>query len=224
MGRPHGSVRCPTPSLPAGLLQPGDKRSVVRRPGRDAGVMAPSMTRRLAAALLVWLALVPGPAAASPAGGGPSTSDGPLTADTDPPPALRTAARPLHPTEPSGPLEALPPSGRRSATPGWSVSARPPTVPTTSSPSGIVPSGTWSSERASAPSSWRPAVLEAHRSTGARPDHHPLTGRGDPVPIMSEEFRNAYLLLHSQEYLDMIRRMRAHDVPHPDLLPVVTAL
>lgn len=63
---------------------------------------------------------------------------------------------------------------------------------------------------------FRSFVLEADWSTGARFDHYLLTGRGDPARIMSEEFQNAHLLPHSQEYLDMIRWMRAYDVAHPD--------
>ncbi|MGW4027607.1 erythromycin esterase family protein, partial [Streptomyces sp. NPDC005009] len=63
---------------------------------------------------------------------------------------------------------------------------------------------------------FRSFVLEAPWSAGLRLDDHLLTGRGDPARIMSEEFRDAFLLLHSQEYLDMIRWMRAYNVAHPD--------
>ncbi|MFD7704821.1 erythromycin esterase family protein [Streptomyces caelestis] len=63
---------------------------------------------------------------------------------------------------------------------------------------------------------FRSFVLEANWSAGARLDDYLLTGRGDPARIMSEEFQNAHLLLHSQGYLDMVRWMRAYNVAHPD--------
>lgn len=62
---------------------------------------------------------------------------------------------------------------------------------------------------------FRALALEANWSTGMRLDDYLRTGRGDPVRIMSEEFQNAHLLLHSQDYLDMIRWMRAYDIAHP---------
>ncbi|MGW5974617.1 erythromycin esterase family protein [Streptomyces sp. NPDC055186] len=65
--------------------------------------------------------------------------------------------------------------------------------------------------------SFRSFAPEAGWSTGARLDHRLLTGRGDPARIMSEEFQNAHLLPHSQEYPAMIRRMRACDVAHPEI-------
>ncbi len=46
-------------------------------------------------------------------------------------------------------------------------------------------------------------------------DAYLRTGCGDPVRIMAEEFQDAHLLLHSQEYLDMLRWMRAYNVEHP---------
>ncbi|CAL9342982.1 hypothetical protein SUDANB176_00309 [Streptomyces sp. enrichment culture] len=63
---------------------------------------------------------------------------------------------------------------------------------------------------------FRSFVLEADWSAGVRLDHYLPTGCGDPAQITSEEFQNDFLLLHSQEYLDMIRWMRAYDVAHPD--------
>jgi hypothetical protein len=50
--------------------------------------MTPSVTRRLAGALLLWLAVVPGVLAASPAGGGFGASGGSVPTVDDPlPPA-----------------------------------------------------------------------------------------------------------------------------------------
>ncbi len=62
---------------------------------------------------------------------------------------------------------------------------------------------------------FRSFVLEANWSAGARLDAYLRTGCGDPVRIMAEEFQDAHLLLHSQEYLDMLRWMRAYNVEHP---------
>ncbi|MFF8103259.1 erythromycin esterase family protein, partial [Streptomyces sp. NPDC016640] len=73
--------------------------------------MASHLTRRLAAALLVWLTAVPGTAAAVPAGGDTGAGDGPLTSVGDALSALEEAARPLRTTEASGPLEDLRPFG-----------------------------------------------------------------------------------------------------------------
>ncbi|MFF8103627.1 erythromycin esterase family protein, partial [Streptomyces sp. NPDC016640] len=69
------------------------------------------MTRRLAAALLLWLAVAPATASASPAGGGPGGPGGTVTSAEDVLPALEEAARPLRTTEASGPLEDLRPFG-----------------------------------------------------------------------------------------------------------------
>ncbi|GAA3502711.1 hypothetical protein GCM10019016_098200 [Streptomyces prasinosporus] len=173
--------------------------------------MAPPMTRRLAAALLVWLVVVPGTVAAVPAGGGPGTSDGTPTAADDVLSALEEAARPLGTTEPSGPFEDLRPFGDAV---GDAVMV------------GVGEAAHGSHDFVAfrhrvfrylvERRGFRSFVLEANWSAGARLDAYLLTGRGDPVRIMSEEFQNAFLLLHSQDYLDMIRWMRAYNVAHPD--------
>ncbi|MFH8974309.1 erythromycin esterase family protein [Streptomyces sp. NPDC017890] len=173
--------------------------------------MAPSMTRRLAVALLVCLAVVPGTVAAVPVGGGSGTSGEPPTSTGDPLTALEEAARPLRTTEPSGPLEDLRPFGEAV---GDAVVV------------GIGEAAHGSHDFVTfrhralrylvEEKGFRSFVLEANWSAGLRLDDYLLTGRGDPVRIMSEEFRNAFLLLHSQEYLDMIRWMRAYNVAHPD--------
>ncbi|CAL9330040.1 hypothetical protein SUDANB145_00047 [Streptomyces sp. enrichment culture] len=170
--------------------------------------MAPFLTRRLTAALLVWLAVLPGTAVA---GGGSGEAGGSPTAAGDPLPALAEAARPLRTTDPSGPYEDLRPFGTAV---GDAVLV------------GVGEAAHGSRDFAALrhrvfrylveEKGFRSFVLEANWSAGARLDHYLLTGRGDPVRIMSEEFQNAFLLLHSQEYLDMIRWMRAYNVAHPD--------
>lgn len=174
--------------------------------------MAPTTSRRLAAALLVWLAAVPGTAAALPAGGGAGASEGssPSTTADDPLPALEKAARPLRTTGPTGPSADLRALGR--ATGDAAVV-------------GIGEAAHGSRDFVTLrhrvlrylveEKGFRSFVLEANWSAGLRLDDYLLTGRGDPARIMSEEFQNAYLLLHSQEYLDMIRWMRAYNVDHP---------
>ncbi|MGC9499987.1 erythromycin esterase family protein [Streptomyces sp. WG7] len=173
--------------------------------------MAPLISRRLAVALLVWLAVVPGTVAAVPAGGGPGASDGSPTPTGDPLQALEEAARPLRTTEPSGAVEDLRPFGEAV---GDAVVV------------GIGEAAHGSHDFVTfrhrvlrylvEEKGFRSFVLEANWSAGLRLDDYLLTGRGDPVRIMSEEFRNAFLLLHSQEYLDLIRWMRAYNVAHPD--------
>lgn len=173
--------------------------------------MAPFMTRRPAAALLVWLAVVPGTAVAVPAGGDTGAPDGSPTAAGDVLSPLEEAARPLRTTEPSGPFEDLHPFGKAV---GDAVVV------------GIGEAAHGSHDFVTfrhralrylvEEKGFRSFVLEANWSAGLRLDDYLLTGRGDPVRIMSEEFRNAFLLLHSQEYLDMIRWMRAYNVAHPD--------
>ncbi|MFD5776630.1 erythromycin esterase family protein [Streptomyces fungicidicus] len=177
--------------------------------------MAPSLSRRPAAALLVWTALMCGTVAAVPAGGDPGASDRSPTAAGDAlpspaPPALEKAARPLRTIEPTGPFEDLRPFGRAV---GDAVVV------------GIGEAAHGSHDFVAfrhrvlrylvEEKGFRSFVLEANWSAGARLDDHLLTGRGDPARIMSEEFQDAYLLLHSQEYLDMIRWMRAYNVAHP---------
>ncbi|GAA2264596.1 hypothetical protein GCM10010415_30770 [Streptomyces atrovirens] len=173
--------------------------------------MTPSASRRLAVALLVWLTVVPGTVALSPAGGGSAVSGGPVPAGDDPLPALEKAARPLRTVEPSGPFEDLRAFGKAV---GDAVVV------------GIGEAAHGSHDFVTfrhrvlrylvEEKGFRSFVLEANWSAGARLDHYLLTGRGDPARIMSEEFQNAFVLLHSQEYLDMIRWMRAYNVAHPD--------
>ncbi|EFL41182.1 conserved hypothetical protein [Streptomyces griseoflavus Tu4000] len=156
-----------------------------------------------------------GTVAAVPAGGDPGASDRPPTAAGDAlpspaPPALEKAARPLRTIEPTGPFEDLRPFGRAV---GDAVVV------------GIGEAAHGSHDFVAfrhrvlrylvEEKGFRSFVLEANWSAGARLDDHLLTGRGDPARIMSEEFQDAYLLLHSQEYLDMIRWMRAYNVAHP---------
>ncbi|MFF6812148.1 erythromycin esterase family protein [Streptomyces sp. NPDC012403] len=174
--------------------------------------MTPFITRRLAAALLVWLTVGPGTAVAAPAGGDPGASDGPRTTIADDASSpLEVAARPLRTTEPSGPFEDLRPFGESV---GDAVVV------------GIGEAAHGSHDFVTfrhralrylvEEKGFRSFVLEANWSAGLRLDDYLLTGRGDPARIMAEEFRNAFLLLHSQEYLDMIRWMRAYNVAHPD--------
>ncbi|MGC0377075.1 erythromycin esterase family protein [Streptomyces sp. SAI-229] len=174
--------------------------------------MTSFITRRLAAALLAWLAVAPGTAvAAAPAGGDPGASDGPFTAAGDVRSPLEEAARPLRTVEPSGPFDDLRPFGRAV---GDAVVV------------GIGEAAHGSHDFVAfrhrvlrylvEEKGFRSFVLEANWSAGLRLDDYLITGRGDPARIMAEEFRNAYLLLHSQEYLDMVRWMRAYNVAHPD--------
>ncbi|MFF5155555.1 erythromycin esterase family protein [Streptomyces sp. NPDC000348] len=172
--------------------------------------MTPCITRRLTAALLVWFAVVPGTVAAAPAGGDPGVPDRPPGAVDDVLPALERIARPLRTTGPSGPFEDLRPFGEAvgdAVVVGVGEAAH--------------GSHDFVTFRARVfrylveEKGFRSFVLEANWSAGVRLDHYLLTGRGDPARIMSEEFRNAFLLLHSQEYLDMIRWMRAYNVAHP---------
>ncbi|MFB9347784.1 erythromycin esterase family protein [Streptomyces heliomycini] len=173
--------------------------------------MTPLIPRRPAAALLVWLAVVSGTAAAAPAGGDPGVAKRPPTAAGDVLSPLAEAARPLRTVEPSGPFEDLRPFGEAV---GDAVVV------------GVGEAAHGSHDFVAfrhrvlrylvEEKGFRSFVLEANWSAGLRLDDYLLTGRGDPARIMSEEFRDAFLLLHSQEYLDMIRWMRAYNVAHPD--------
>ncbi|MCT7351743.1 erythromycin esterase family protein [Streptomyces sp. 15-116A] len=172
--------------------------------------MPPSLTRRLAVAVLVWLAVVPGTIAVSSAGGGSRVSGGPVPATDDPVAALERAARPLRTVEPSGPFEDLRPFGQAiedAVIVGIGEAAHGSRDFVTFRHRAL----RYLVER----KGFRSFVLEANWSAGVRLDHYLLTGRGNPARIMSEEFQNAYLLLHSREYLDMIRWMRAYNVAHP---------
>ncbi len=174
--------------------------------------MAPSFIRRLAVALLVGFVVVPGVSAASPAGGRSGTwRGGPVPAAGDPLPALEQAARSLRTVEATGPLDDLRPFGQAV---GDAVLV------------GIGEAAHGSRDFVTfrhralrylvEEKGFRSFALEANWSAGLRLDDHLLTGRGDPVRIMAEEFQNAFLLLHSRDYLDMIRWMRVYNVAHPD--------
>ncbi|MGB9993868.1 erythromycin esterase family protein [Streptomyces pseudogriseolus] len=169
--------------------------------------MTCSLGRRLAVALLVWVTALPGTAAAVPAGGDTGASDAPdgeLVRD------LERIARPLRTTGPSGPSDDLRPFGEAV---GDAVVV------------GIGEAAHGSREFVTVrhrmlrylveEKGFRSFVLEANWSAGARLDAYLRTGCGDPVRIMAEEFQDAHLLLHSQEYLDMLRWMRAYNVEHP---------
>ncbi|MEU5224860.1 erythromycin esterase family protein [Streptomyces toyocaensis] len=172
--------------------------------------MAPTTSRRFAAALLVWLAVLTATAASSPAGGGPGTPEGPSTTADDPLPALEKAARPLRTTEPTGSLTDLRALGQAigdAALVGIGEAAH--------GSRDFVTFRHRALRYLVEEKGFRSFVLEANWSAGLRLDRYLLTGRGDPARIMSEEFQNAYLLLHSREYLDMIRWMRAYNVEHP---------
>ncbi|MFE5853697.1 erythromycin esterase family protein [Streptomyces sp. NPDC056500] len=58
--------------------------------------------------------------------------------------------------------------------------------------------------------------LEANWSAGVRLNDHVLHGKGDPRQIMREEFQNAYFPWNTQEYLDLVRWMRGHNIRHPE--------
>lgn len=126
-------------------------------------------------------------------------------------PALEEAARPSRTTGPSGPFEDLRPFGKAV---GGAVVAG--VGEAAHGSHGFVAFRHRMLRYLVEEKGFRSFALEANWSAGPRLDDYLLTGRGDPVRIMSEEFRNAFLLLHGQEYLDMIRWMRAYDVAHPD--------
>ncbi|MFJ5831279.1 erythromycin esterase family protein [Streptomyces sp. NPDC093089] len=58
-------------------------------------------------------------------------------------------------------------------------------------------------------------ALEANWSTGLRVDEWVRTGRGDIRAIMRDEFQESYRLWNTEEYLDLFRWMRRHNVAHP---------
>ncbi|MEU0440575.1 erythromycin esterase family protein [Streptomyces sp. NPDC006186] len=160
-----------------------------------------TLAERLVAALLVLFVVVPGILALSPPPG--RTAEDPL-------PALERIARPLRGVDPSGPTGDLRPFGRAVGD--------------------AVVVGVGEAAHGSADfvafrhrvlrylvetKGFRAFALEANWSAGLRLDEFLRTGRGDPARIMSEEFQNAHVLLHSRDYLDMIRWMRAYNVAHP---------
>ncbi|MFB6842064.1 erythromycin esterase family protein [Streptomyces sp. NPDC056361] len=59
-------------------------------------------------------------------------------------------------------------------------------------------------------------ALEANWSTGLRVDEWVRTGRGDIRAIMRDEFQESYRLWNTEEYLDLFRWMRRHNLAHPD--------
>ncbi|GAA1426783.1 hypothetical protein GCM10009601_36570 [Streptomyces thermospinosisporus] len=176
--------------------------------------MAPSLTRRftlakrLLTALLVWLVVVPGTAAVAPAGGDSGAQDGP--AAEDPLPGLERIARPLRGVDPTGPVGDLRPFGRAigdAVVVGIGEAAH--------GGRDFVTFRDRALRYLVEEKGFRAFALEANWSAGLRLDEYLRTGRGDPVRIMSEEFQNAHVLLHSQDYLDMIRWMRRYNVAHP---------
>ncbi|MEW2185353.1 erythromycin esterase family protein [Streptomyces cellulosae] len=172
--------------------------------------MTCSLGRRLAVALLVWVTAIPGTAAALPAGGDTGASDG-APADAEVLRDLERIARPLRTTGSSGPTGDLRPFG---AAVGDAVVV------------GIGEAAHGARQFVTVrhrmlrylveEKGFRSFVLEANWSAGARLDAYLRTGCGDPVRIMAEEFQDAHLLLHSREYLDMVRWMRAYNTGHPD--------
>ncbi|WP_367822663.1 erythromycin esterase family protein [Streptomyces sp. LMG1-1-1.1] len=59
-------------------------------------------------------------------------------------------------------------------------------------------------------------ALEANWSSGLRVDEWVRTGRGDIRAIMRDEFQESYRLWNTEEYLDLFRWMRRHNLAHPD--------
>ncbi|MFI0501395.1 erythromycin esterase family protein [Streptomyces albogriseolus] len=173
--------------------------------------MTCSLGRRLAVALLVWVTALPGTAAAVPAGGDAGASDAVPASDAEVLRDLERIARPLRTTGSTGPTDDLRPFGEAV---GDAVVV------------GIGEAAHGSREFVTVrhrmlrylveEKGFRSFVLEANWSAGARLDAYLRTGCGDPARIMAEEFQDAHLLLHSREYLDMLRWMRAYNVDHPD--------
>ncbi|WP_240967429.1 erythromycin esterase family protein [Streptomyces composti] len=176
--------------------------------------MAPSPTRRftlaarLLIAALVWLVVVPGTVAMSPAGGDSGPPDRPAAGD--PLPGLEHIARPLRSTDPTSPAGDLRPLVRAV---GDAV-----VVGVGEAAHGSRDFVTFRDRvfrHLVEEKGFRAFALEANWSAGVRLDEYLRTGRGDPVRIMSEEFQNAHALLHSQDYLDTIRWMRRYNSAHP---------
>ncbi|MFF9149331.1 erythromycin esterase family protein [Streptomyces sp. NPDC014861] len=59
-------------------------------------------------------------------------------------------------------------------------------------------------------------ALEANWSTGLLVDRWVTTGEGDIEQIMRDEFQESYRLWNTEEYLDLFRWMRRHNVAHPE--------
>ncbi|MFI8514399.1 erythromycin esterase family protein [Streptomyces sp. NPDC085460] len=59
-------------------------------------------------------------------------------------------------------------------------------------------------------------ALEASWSTGLLVDRWVTTGEGDIERIMRDEFQESYRLWNTEEYLDLFRWMRRHNLAHPD--------
>ncbi|MGW0466147.1 erythromycin esterase family protein [Streptomyces sp. NPDC003027] len=58
-------------------------------------------------------------------------------------------------------------------------------------------------------------ALEANWSTGLLIDDYVRFGKGDIRTIMRDEFQNAYRFWNTEEYLDLFRWMRQHNLRHP---------
>ncbi|MEU2659418.1 erythromycin esterase family protein [Streptomyces sp. NPDC007325] len=59
-------------------------------------------------------------------------------------------------------------------------------------------------------------ALEANWSAGLLVDRWVTTGEGDIERIMRDEFQESYRLWNTEEYLDLFRWMRRHNLAHPD--------
>lgn len=62
---------------------------------------------------------------------------------------------------------------------------------------------------------FRTFALEGSWSTGLRLNDYVLHGTGDARQIMREEFQDTYVWWNSDEYLGLLRWMRAYNVQHP---------
>ncbi|TVL90569.1 erythromycin esterase family protein [Streptomyces sp. SAJ15] len=144
---------------------------------------------------------------AAPTAHGSATAPAP---HTDPVTALERAAHPLRSTEPSGPSSDLRPFGRMVGD------------------AKVVGLGeaTHGSHEFFAmkhrvfrylveQQGFRSFALEAPWSTGLRLNAYVLRGEGDPRRIMREEFQDAYRFWNNDEYLSLLRWMRAYNVAHP---------
>ncbi|MEU7425609.1 erythromycin esterase family protein [Streptomyces sp. NPDC040750] len=62
---------------------------------------------------------------------------------------------------------------------------------------------------------FRTFALETSWSSGLRLDAYVRTGEGDPRRIMREEFQDTYAWWDTEEYLGLVKWMRAYNVEHP---------
>lgn len=61
---------------------------------------------------------------------------------------------------------------------------------------------------------FRAFALETSWSTGLRLDRYVRTGEGDPRRIMREEFQDTYAWWNTEEYLALVKWMRAYNIRH----------